>query len=85
MVEAKTKTPLTEEQKQRRWAGRKLAFLHFDQQYRVANPEASKEERKAAWKEAKKAQTKIAMRTLNQMERAGFGITMPTPTAQAAE
>ena len=85
MAEAKTKTPLTEEQKQRRWAGRKLAYLHFAQQYRAANPEASKEDRKAAWKEAKKAQTKMAMRTLTQMERAGFGITVPEKAAEAAE
>ena len=85
MAEAKTKTPLTEEQKQRRWAGRRLAFLHFNQQYRADNPEASKEDRKAAWKEAKKAQTKIALRTLNQMERAGFGITVPEKAAEAAE
>ncbi|MEQ8294155.1 MAG: hypothetical protein RIA08_18295 [Roseovarius sp.] len=85
MAEAKTKTPLTEEQKQRRWAGRKLAFLQFNQQYRATNPEASKEERNAAWKEAKKVQTKIALRTLTQMEKAGFGITAPAPKAQAAE
>lgn len=85
MAEAKTKAPLTEEQKQRRWAGRKLAFLHFNQQFRAENPEATKEERKAAWKDAKKAQTKMAMRTLTQMERAGFGITVPAPAAQAAE
>lgn len=85
MAEAETKTPLTEEQKKRRWAGRKLAFLHFNQQYRVDNPEASKEERKAAWKEAKKAQTKIALRTLTQLEREGFGISIPEKAAEAAE
>lgn len=85
MAEAKTETPLTEEQKQRRWAGRKLAFLHFNQQFRAENPEASKEERKAAWKEVRKAQTKIAMRALSHMERAGFVITVPATAAQAAE
>lgn len=85
MAEAKTRTPLTEEQKQRRWAGRKLAFLQFNQQFRAANPEAGKQERKAAWKDAKKAQTKMAMRTLTQMERAGFGFTVPAPAGQAAE
>ncbi len=85
MAEAKTKAPLTEEQKQRRWAGRKLAILHFNQQFSAANPEASKEERKAAWKEAKKAQTKIALRTLTQLEREGFGISIPEKAAEAAE
>ena len=85
MAEAETKTPLTEEQKKRRWAGRKIAFLYFNQQYRIDNPEASKEERKAAWKEAKRTQTKIALRTLNQLERAGFGISVPEKPAEAAE
>lgn len=85
MAEAKTKTPLTEEQKQRRWVGRKLAFLQFNQQFSAANPEASKEERKAAWNEAKKTQTRMAMRTLTQMERAGFGFTVPAKAAEAAE
>lgn len=84
MTEATTKTPLTEEQKQRRRAGRVLAFALFSANYQAENPGADKEARKAAWKTARKGHTKIAMKALRQLERKGFALSAPMPM-EAAE
>lgn len=82
MVKKTTKTPLTEEQKQRRRVGRSIGLACFNAQFKADHPEAGKEERKAAWKEARKAQTRIGMRALKQLEQAGFTITPPPVTAK---
>ena len=85
MTDEKTRTPLTEEQKQRRRVGRKIGHAIFTQQFSAENAGATGEERKAAWKAARKAHTKLGLRVLKQIERAGFTITPPQPETQAAE
>jgi len=85
MTEETTKTPLTEEQKQRRRVGRSIGLAFFNANYKAQNPDATKEDRKAAWKAARKTQTKIGMRALRQIERAGLAILPAAPKAEAAE
>lgn len=85
MNEVTTKAPLSDEQKQRRRAGRGIALAFFNASFKAQNPDATKEERKTAWKEARKAQTRIGMRALRQMERAGLAIVPAMPQAEAAE
>lgn len=84
MSEAVTKTPLTEEQNQRRRVGRGIALAFFSAQFKADHPGAGKDDFKAAWKVARKAQTKIAMRALKQVERAGITL-VPAEAAVAAE
>ena len=81
MTDENTRTPLTEEQKQRRRVGRKIGHAIFLEQFSAENAEATKEDRQAAWKAERNAHTKLGLRVLKQIERAGFTITPP----QAAE
>lgn len=85
MTDDTTRTPLTEEQKQRRRVGRSIGLAFFTANYKADNPQASKEDRKAAWKAARKAQTRIGMRALRQIELAGLAIVPAAPRVEAAE
>lgn len=85
MNEATATPPLSDEQKQRRRVGRSIGLAFFNAGFKAQNPDATREERKAAWKEARKAQTRIGMRALRQIERAGLAIVPATPPAEAAE
>lgn len=70
-----TKTPLTEEQKLRRRAGRTLARAMFVERIRDTRPEITTEERTEAWKAESKAETRRAMRYLRKLQGAGIGLT----------
>ena len=70
------KTPLTEEQKLRRRAGRTLARAMFVERLRETHPEFSAEERKEAWKAEAKAETRRAMRYLRKLQMSGIGLTV---------
>ncbi len=74
-----TKAPLTEEQAARRRAGRTLARALWQAGRRSAAPatqdEAGSEAAApASWKQVRKQQTKLAMKTIRLFERSGYRI-----------
>ena len=71
----KTKNPVTPEQKARRKAVRLIGWSTWVNDYKAANPKATKEERKAAWAAARKAQAKTGRRVLRALEKKGFAVT----------
>lgn len=77
------KTPLTEEQKLRRRAGRTLARAIFVERIRETHPEMTAEERKEAWKAEAKAETRRAMRYLRKLQGSGIGLTVLTAETDA--
>lgn len=84
----KTKTPLTEEQKMRRRVARLMGRTAWYIDYKAQNPKASKEDREAAWKVARKTATKRGSRLLRALEKKGYGLThtpVEKTTATAAE
>lgn len=82
---AETKTPLTEEQKMRRRAGRTIARVMFRADYQASSPEATKEELNAAWTEKGKAYTKTGMRAVRMLEKQGFALTFSGNLAEAGD
>ncbi|MEQ9259102.1 MAG: hypothetical protein RIG84_08380 [Roseovarius sp.] len=80
----KKKAPLTEEQKSRRRASRAIGFAIFGEQFNAENPDAGRDARKAAWKSSAKQYTKIGMKVLKRLEKAGFALSAPVGK-QAAE
>lgn len=79
------KTPLTEEQKTRRRAGRTLGRALWRQEFDAANPEATREERSLAWKTVSKERTKVGMRAMRQLEKAGFQVIETAPDETGAD
>ncbi|WP_140197053.1 hypothetical protein [Pelagovum pacificum] len=77
-----TKAPLTEEQKMRRRAARDLGRALFRADFDTANPEATAQERKAAYKDVSRQQTKLGMRMMRRLEQSGFKL-VPDPEALA--
>jgi len=69
------KTPLTEEQKMRRRVARLLGRTSWFQEYKAQNPTATKEERDAAWKDARKEATKRGSRLMKVLTKRGFSVT----------
>jgi hypothetical protein len=80
-----TKTPLTEEQKLRRRAGRTLARAMFVERIRETRPEITAEERNEAWKAEAKAETRRAMRYLRKLQASGIGLTALAAAASQAD
>ena len=79
----KTKTPLTEEQKMRRRVARLMGRTAWFMEFKAQNPKASKEERDAAWKTARKAATKRGSRLLSALEKKGYALSH-TPVEKTA-
>ncbi|GGD41097.1 hypothetical protein [Sinisalibacter lacisalsi] len=83
----KTKTPLTPEQKAERAARRKAAkvigFTTFRQEWRAANPEGTKEQRKAAWDAARKDAVRKASRLVRSLEKGGVKLVQAEEPAKA--
>jgi len=82
VVEKKERTPATPEQIAARKASKLIAFNTWRQQWRAANPEGTKEQRREAWAQVRKAETKAARRTMKALEKGGFAV-VPTPAAEA--
>ncbi|ROU03312.1 hypothetical protein [Histidinibacterium lentulum] len=80
-----TKTPLTEEQKLRRRAGRTLARAMFVERIKETRPELTAEERKEAWKAEGKAETRRAMRYLRKLHGSGIGLTVVAADAAGTD
>ena len=74
-----TKTPLTEEQKARRRAGRTLARAMFAERMKETQPDMTHAERKEAWKAEGKAETRRAMRLVKKLEKSGFTLSWTAP------
>jgi len=70
----KTKTPATPEQKARRKAVKLMGYTKFRQEWRAANPEGTKEQRKEAWAGARKDEIKMARLALRAMEKSGLKV-----------
>ncbi|WP_243613193.1 hypothetical protein [Shimia aestuarii] len=84
----KTKTPLTEEQKMRRRVARLIGRTAWFQEFRAQHPTASKQERDAAWKDARKAATKRGARLVRVLAKKGYSLSytpVETAAADAAE
>ena len=71
-AEKKPATPPTPEEKALRKATKMLAFNSWRQEWRAANPEGTREQRKEAWDKVRKAETKNARRALKALEKGGY-------------
>lgn len=71
MPETKSKTPVSPEVKALRQAGKALAFNLWRDDWRAANPKATPDERKAAWGEVRKAETRKAIKALKALQKRG--------------
>ena len=69
------KTP--EEKKTHLKAVRLVSHVAWLQSYRAANPKATEEERKTAWKAVKQDQLIVGRRVLKALERKGYTVTPP--------
>ena len=58
----------------RRRIGRTIGRGVWEAGYRAEFPDASKEERKAAWEEARKDFTKVGLRALKTLEKTGYEV-----------
>lgn len=74
MADSKAKTPATPEQKARRRASQLMAFTAWRQEWRAANPDGTKEQRKEAWAKVRRTETRSARKTLKALEKAGFSL-----------
>ena len=80
VTEENTKTPAdmakvrTPEHKMRMRIGRTIGRGVWEAGYRAEFPDATKEERKAAWQDARKDFTKVGMRALKTLEKTGFDV-----------
>jgi len=73
-TETAEKAPPSPEHKMRMRIGRSLGRGVWLTGYKVENPTATKEERQAAWHEARKDFTKVGMRALKSLEKNGFEV-----------
>ncbi|MCI2398581.1 hypothetical protein [Aliiroseovarius subalbicans] len=80
---AAVKTPATPEQKLRRKASRVIGYTVWMDGYRAANPKATKDERKAAWQAARKAQTQVGRKTLKALGKQGMTLVKSPDTAKS--
>ncbi|MEL6959585.1 MAG: hypothetical protein AAGL89_11605 [Pseudomonadota bacterium] len=64
----------TPEHKMRMRIGRTIGRGVWEAGYKVEFPEATKDERKAAWEAARKDFTKIGLRALKTLEKTGFDV-----------
>lgn len=84
--ENKKKAELSPEQKLKRKASRELGYIIWRDQYRKANPEATKEDGKSAWKEVSKDYVTLGRRALKSLKKRGYDVHRITADAkQAAE
>ena len=74
MPESQTKSPADAEVKLRRKAAQAIAFEIWRQDWRRANPDASRDDREKAWEEARSGELKKARRVLAALERGGFRV-----------
>lgn len=70
----KEKAPLTDEQRLRARAGLTIGRGIWQAGYKAENPEATKEQRSAAWKEVRKEFKKIGMKSLKALEKNGLQV-----------
>ena len=68
------KVELTPEQALRKRAGRSIGRGVWLAGFKAENPDASREDAKQAWNEARKDFTKIGMRALKTLEKAGLKV-----------
>ena len=68
------KTPPTPEHKMRMRIGRTIGRGIWLTGYKSEHPDATKEERQAAWNEARKDFTKIGLKALKTLEKTGYQV-----------
>ena len=71
---AKIETPETKSERRR--IARAIAKVIWDEQWKSANPEGSREARKAEWKEAQSEQVTLTRRALRRLEKQGIQISL---------
>lgn len=62
------------EAKEFREAAKQIAYGVWKHNFRIANPQASDEERKKAWDEAREVQVKAGKKALQALQKAGFAV-----------
>jgi hypothetical protein len=73
MAEKTKKTELTPDQaRQERKAAQLFAFNRWRLDWRAANPEATKEDRSAAWKAVRKSEVRKSRKALRAVTKNGF-------------
>ena len=81
--EIKAKINRTPEQRLRTRIGLTIGRGVWLAGYKIENPDATSEERKEAWKEARKDFKKIGMKALKTLEKTGFEV-VEKPEVKAA-
>ncbi|KPP93692.1 MAG: hypothetical protein HLUCCA08_05810 [Rhodobacteraceae bacterium HLUCCA08] len=76
---AAEKTALNPEQALRKRAGRTIGRGVWLTGYKAEHPDATREETKLAWAEARKDFTRIGMRALKTLENAGMTVVEAAP------
>lgn len=68
------KVPPSDEQKLRMRVGRTIGRGVWLTGFKAENPNATKDERRAAWDEAREDFTKVGMRALKTLEKTGYQV-----------
>lgn len=84
MAETTDKTPKTPEQTAIRKAVRLVAYTAWLQDFRDSNPDATQDQRKLAWEEAKKDELRKGRKIIKALKRKGYELTRPEQTTEAA-
>jgi hypothetical protein len=71
-----TKTQMPEELIQRRKTGRLIGKTAWTVRFKDANPDATAEQVKTAWAEVRDAESKVGVRTIARLEKAGYTVSI---------
>lgn len=83
MADTKEKIPATPEQKTRMRASKLIAFTTWRQEWRAANPEGTRQQRKEAWAKVRRAETRAARKAVKALEKGGFTLSRAETPAKA--
>lgn len=84
MAETTEQTPKTPEQTALRKAVRLVAYTAWLQDFRAAHPDATQEERKAAWATAKQGEIRKGRKVVKALKSKGYDLTRAEQAVEAA-
>lgn len=84
MAATTEKTPKTPEDTAIRKAVRLVAYTAWLQDFRASNPNATEDQRKVAWEEAKKGELRKGRKIINALKQKGYDLTRPEQSTKAA-
>lgn len=73
-IEQTTDTAGTEAKKARRKIARKIALAFWTAEFKKSNPDADQAAIKAAWGDARREKTKVALTAMRRLEKAGVQV-----------